>query len=155
MNQRQAARCACLFDLQSTRLHPHMISGLQPVAYAHVRTPSPRSVRMQLLVQNVSGNKILLSSRISLTEEGGLPAVIPGGGVSINQDTFASLFLFCARTSTKTFRLVSIRSQNKNAAETAARVLVDCRGGGIRTPGSREGSPVFETGTLSHSVTPL
>lgn len=29
------------------------------------------------------------------------------------------------------------------------------RGGGIRTPGSREGSPVFETGAISRSATPL
>ena len=25
--------------------------------------------------------------------------------------------------------------------------------GGIRTPGTREGTPVFETGTIGHSVT--
>ncbi len=30
-----------------------------------------------------------------------------------------------------------------------------CRGGGIRTPGPREGSPVFKTGAINRSTTPL
>lgn len=29
------------------------------------------------------------------------------------------------------------------------------RGGGIRTPGTREGSPVFKTGAINRSTTPL
>jgi hypothetical protein len=29
------------------------------------------------------------------------------------------------------------------------------RGGGIRTPGPREGSPVFKTGAINRSTTPL
>jgi hypothetical protein len=29
------------------------------------------------------------------------------------------------------------------------------RGGGIRTPGPRKGSPVFKTGAINHSTTPL
>ena len=31
---------------------------------------------------------------------------------------------------------------------------VDGGGGGIRTHGTRKGTPVFETGTFDHSVTP-
>jgi hypothetical protein len=30
-----------------------------------------------------------------------------------------------------------------------------CRGGGIRTPGPRKGSPVFKTGAINRSTTPL
>lgn len=30
-----------------------------------------------------------------------------------------------------------------------------CRGGGIRTPGTDKGSPVFKTGLVSHLSTPL
>jgi hypothetical protein len=29
------------------------------------------------------------------------------------------------------------------------------RGGGIRTPGTRKGSPVFKTGAINRSTTPL
>lgn len=32
---------------------------------------------------------------------------------------------------------------------------VTSRGGGIRTPGPRKGSPVFKTGAINHSTTPL
>ena len=34
-------------------------------------------------------------------------------------------------------------------------LLFYCRGGGIRTPGPREGSPVFKTGAINRSTTPL
>lgn len=30
-----------------------------------------------------------------------------------------------------------------------------CRGGGIRTPDPREGMPVFKTGAINRSATPL
>ena len=33
--------------------------------------------------------------------------------------------------------------------------IVTGRGGGIRTPGPREGSPVFKTGAINRSTTPL
>ncbi len=33
--------------------------------------------------------------------------------------------------------------------------VIFCRGGGIRTPGPRERSPVFKTGAINRSTTPL
>ena len=87
--------------------------------------------------------KHAVKQALLLARERGITFGDPLGGVSINQGMFAVLFF------------VSHARKTKIAAEVVAPALIDCRGGGIRTPGSREGSPVFETGTLSHSVTPL
>jgi hypothetical protein len=53
------------------------------------------------------------------------------------------------------------RPENKktcNSFEFAGFLLFDIdtgRGGGIRTPGTRKGSPVFKTGAINRSTTPL
>ena len=44
---------------------------------------------------------------------------------------------------------------HKKALRANALKASTCRGGGIRTPGPREGSPVFKTGAINRSTTPL
>ena len=77
------------------------------------------------------------------------------GSVNHSWQLASLFFLFSDFVLTqKTTFLVRPNSENKSPGGPGA-AMNGCRGGGIRTPGSREGSPVFETGTLSHSVTPL
>ena len=48
--------------------------------------------------------------------------------------------------------VVSTFSKTKNPAFAGS---LSGRGGGIRTPGTRKGSPVFKTGAINRSTTPL
>lgn len=51
----------------------------------------------------------------------------------------------------RSMRQVSVK---KTDPRLASRVWILGGGGGIRTPGTLSGSPVFKTGALNHSTTP-
>ena len=58
---------------------------------------------------------------------------------------------------TSTARMENARSPGKSRASCTSshQIASDCQGGegGIRTPGTREGTPVFKTGAFGHSAT--
>jgi hypothetical protein len=52
-------------------------------------------------------------------------------------------------------RLRNAVSRHARQKNPLLRAFLLCRGGGIRTPDPREGMPVFKTGAINRSATPL
>jgi hypothetical protein len=48
----------------------------------------------------------------------------------------------------------SLKAKSLKSYDLQAFIIMS-RGGGIRTPGTRKGSPVFKTGAINRSTTPL
>ena len=66
-----------------------------------------------------------------------------------------SLIFCCRPVLIQTKRLTRPGHQQKTPIESGPLFFFVCRGGGIRTPGTRKGSPVFKTGAINRSTTPL
>jgi hypothetical protein len=110
-------------------------------------------------IGNPDNKKAPLSRGFIICRGGGITRRDPFRGCVNRKATNLAPLVFCLKLLSHSSQIapafVGMIFKQKTRLTSGFVCFYDCRGGGIRTPGPREGSPVFKTGAINRSTTPL